>query len=221
MWNNHLYYAVTWEVEQRFGVEYQKESRSIFSAQLQDHLQKMDIDSEQIHSIFEVGCSFGYQLWHMESDLFTSATKIGGLDIDEYAIENGRKYLESLGSKIELKCGDMERLDDFMGSECHDVIICTGTLMYLDQDSACAVVGSMLKHTKTILGLVGIAHPAPLPNRPRHAHPRGATVRATRPAWGFGVGPGDAAGRSQKGVEGVFPMLGALATLCGIDVISA
>ncbi len=59
LWNNHLFYAATYEIEQRFGAEKQKEPRRIFFSHLLDHLRKLDVAPERIQSVFEVGCSMG------------------------------------------------------------------------------------------------------------------------------------------------------------------
>ena len=159
LWNNHLFYAATYEIEQRFGAEKQKEPRRIFFSHLLDHLRKLDVAPERIQSVFEVGCSMGYQLRQLETEVFTYANRIGGLDIDEYAIKHGKMHLESLGSKVALIYGDMEKLDDLLDFNEYDIIICTGVLMYLSQENALAVVNSMLKRTKILLGLAGMAHP--------------------------------------------------------------
>ena len=46
--------------------------------------------ARSIKSIFDVGCSAGYLLRFMETELFPGATTLEGNDIDEYALANGR-----------------------------------------------------------------------------------------------------------------------------------
>lgn len=160
LWSNHLGYADTYEVALRFGHENVKESRKMFFSDLNDSLIKLGIrPSRDIMSVFEVGCSLGYQLRHMETDLFSSADRLEGIDIDAYAIQSGVKYLKSTGSKVQLMCADMEELDRLLGSEMYDIIVCSGVLMYLNENAAARVVDTMMSHTKIMLAFTGLAHP--------------------------------------------------------------
>jgi 2-polyprenyl-3-methyl-5-hydroxy-6-metoxy-1,4-benzoquinol methylase len=95
----------------------------------------------------------------METDMFPLANRLCGVDIDEYAIKQGSAHLQSLGSKIRLIHGDVEDLNDLLGPDRFDVVICTGVLMYLNQEAATAVVKSLLKHTNHIVGISGLADP--------------------------------------------------------------
>jgi len=160
LWTNHLGYAATYEVALRFGHENVKESRKMFFPDLTDNLIKLGIrPSRDITSVFEVGCSLGYQLRYMETDLFSSATNLEGIDIDKYAIQSGLEYLQSIGSKVQLICGDMEKLDSLMKNKMYDIIVCSGVLMYLNEDAAAQVVDTMMSHTKIMLAITGLAHP--------------------------------------------------------------
>ncbi len=114
---------------------------------------------EDITSVFEVGCSLGYQLRYFETDLFTSAVDLGGIDIDRYAVESGSEYLRSVGSKVQLRVADMEELSSLLKDKMYDIILCSGTLMYLDEKSASKVINVMLGRTKVMLVLTGPAHP--------------------------------------------------------------
>ena len=60
-----------------------------------------------VESVFDVGCSLGYVLRHVETEVFPSAACLRGVDVDRYAVETGNNYLRSLGSKIELVAGDV------------------------------------------------------------------------------------------------------------------
>lgn len=160
LWSSHLGYAATYEVALRFGHENVKESRKMFFSDLNDNLIKLGIcPSRDITSVFEVGCSLGYQLRHMETDLFSSAARLEGIDIDAYAIQSGSRYLKSIGSKVQLMCADMEELDSLMGSKMYDIIVCSGVLMYLNENVAARVVDTMMSHTKIMLAFTGLAHP--------------------------------------------------------------
>lgn len=160
LWSNHLGYAETYEVALRFGYENMKESRKMFFCDLNNHLIEVGIQPRRdIMSVFEVGCSLGYQLRYMETDLFSSATDLEGIDIDEYSIETGTEYLRSVGSKIRLICGDMESLGRFMKNKIYDIIVCSGVLMYVDEDAAVQVVDTMMRHTRIMAAFTGLAHP--------------------------------------------------------------
>ena len=161
LWSHHLSYAAPYEIKLRFGDENMRESRKTLFSDLRTHLSKISINPESdITSVFEVGCSLGYQLRYLETDLFPSATDLEGIDIDRYAIESGSEYLKSIGSKVQLMFADMEDLDSLLGYKMYDIIICSGTLMYLNEDAAFRIVRSMLHHTKTMLVLTGPAHEA-------------------------------------------------------------
>ena len=160
LWSNHMGYASPYEVTSKFGVENMEMSRKIFFSELREWLIERNINPEHdIKSVFEVGCSLGYQLRYMETELFTSATQLKGIDIDEYAIRSGSDYLERIMSKIRLKRADMEDIDSIMEGEIYDIIICSGVLMYLEEKAASRVVEIMLKHTNIMLAFTGLAHP--------------------------------------------------------------
>ncbi len=161
LWANHLSYAATYEPSLRFGEENMRESRRLFFSDLQGLLESMGIDpSREIGSVFELGCSLGYQLRHIETSLFPNASIIEGLDIDRYAIESGREHLSASGSKVELYCSDMESFEDVTGAKVYDIIICSGVLMYLSEEPAARLVRRMLKHTGKVLAFSGLAHRA-------------------------------------------------------------
>jgi len=160
LWSNHLAYSLTYEVDQRFGENKMVASRKAFISDLKSELRKMDIVPERdIQSVFEVGCSLGYQLRYFETELFHAATEITGIDIDRYAIEEGRRHLASAKSKVRLICGDMAQLDGLMDDRIYDVIVCTGVLMYLAQEDAALVVAAMLKHSRVLVAISDPGYP--------------------------------------------------------------
>jgi SAM-dependent methyltransferase len=145
----------------------------MFFSDLAKHLEEMSINlARDIHSVFEVGCSLGYQLRYCETDLFPSAMVIEGSDIDQYAIRSGSDYLGSIGSKVRLMRGDMEELDRYMKDRIYDITLCTGVLMYLDESAAFRVIDAVLRHTGVMLALTGLAHPAIDNSQLRHSVPR-------------------------------------------------
>ena len=159
-WENHLGYASTYEIDARFGYDNFNETRKILFNELQRHLRDRGLNpASDIHSVFEVGCSLGYLLRYMETDLFPNADYLGGIDIDQYAIDRGSAYLQGLDSKVELIRGDMESLEQVMQSRSYDIVFCPGVLMYLQQEHAKGVVDVMLKHSKKLLCITGLAHP--------------------------------------------------------------
>jgi len=156
LWSRHLSYADTYEVDERFGAGRMNGSRVIFFKALMDFLQDHGMN---VDSVFEVGSSLGYQLRFLETELLPEASSFMGIDIDEYSIEAGKKYLRELGSRVQLRCGDMGDMDAFMGGGPWDLTLCTGVLMYLCEEDAAGVVKKMLDHTGKVLAISGLAHP--------------------------------------------------------------
>lgn len=101
----------------------------------------------------------GYQLRYIETDLFPGAAELDGIDIDKEAIIKGSEYLRNKGSKIRLLCDDMRNLDRMLGAKIYDIIICTGVLMYLEEEEASRVVQEMLRHCRLMIAISGPAHP--------------------------------------------------------------
>jgi SAM-dependent methyltransferase len=159
LWSNHLSYAETYDVPSRFGRENMKGSRVLFFADLKQHLASVSLFPADVKSVFEVGCSLGYQLRSLETDLFPSATILDGVDIDAYAIQAGSEYLAGIGSKVRLTCQDMELLEKSLGSRQYDIILCTGVLMYLKEEDARRLVAVLLRHTRRMAAFSGLALP--------------------------------------------------------------
>lgn len=159
LWTHHLAYASSYEVDVRFGEERMKESRRLFFSDLMNHLTHMGIKpQEAVHSILEVGCSLGYQLRYVETDLFPEAAELSGVDIDKNAIIKGTAYLRNMGSKIQLICDDMGNLGHTLGDKIYDIILCTGVLMYLEEKEASRVVEEMLRHCRVMVAISGPAY---------------------------------------------------------------
>jgi SAM-dependent methyltransferase len=159
LWAHHLGYAAPYEVADRFGAEKMRLSRLAFFQELSKCMAASDISGERIGSVLEVGCSLGYQLRYLETDLFPRATLLEGIDIDDYAVRAGHEHLAALGSRVSLVCGDIQDLDRLVGPRAYDLILCTGVLMYLKQHDAVELVRNMLSRTRVMLAMAGLAHP--------------------------------------------------------------
>jgi len=160
LWLHHLVYASPYEVAAKFGDENIEKSRRMFFGELKNHLVEMKIAPEtDIRSVFEVGCSLGYLLRHLEKNVFKSATMIEGIDIDRYAVETGSEYLREIGSKVRIRFADMQDLEKELEGKCFDIVLCSGVLMYLEETHAAEVVRIMLRHTGIMLAMTGLAHP--------------------------------------------------------------
>jgi SAM-dependent methyltransferase len=157
LWAHHLGYAAPYEVAERFGAEKMRLSRLIFFQELRKCMDASGISGRRIRSVLEVGCSLGYQLRYLETDLFPEATLLQGIDIDDYAVRTGQEYLSSLGSRVSLVRGDIQDLDRLVSQRAYDLILCTGVLMYLKQHDATELVRNMLLRSRVMLAMAGLA----------------------------------------------------------------
>jgi SAM-dependent methyltransferase len=160
LWANHLAYADSYEVAQRFGEERIHPSRHLLFEQLLDLLRGSGVEpARDVASVLEVGGSMGYNLRHLERSCFPAARVLDGIDIDEYAIQEGARHLAAEGSKVRLLCGDMKDLPALLEGRRYDVTLCAGVLMYLQEADAADVVAEMLRHTRGVVAIAGLAHP--------------------------------------------------------------
>jgi SAM-dependent methyltransferase len=160
LWRHHLAYAETYEIALRFGYDKLNQTRRLFFAELPQRLAAAGVASARdVRSVLEVGCSLGYLLRYIETDVFPSATRLEGLDIDVRAIEEGARYLREQGSKIELHVGDMEEMRPILGDSRFDLVLGSGVLLYLDEPSAAKLVATMLRYTGKLLAITALAHP--------------------------------------------------------------
>jgi SAM-dependent methyltransferase len=158
LWSQHLGPASFYEAGHAFGADNLPLNRRMLFEDLKECLRLQNMNPmRDVKSIFEVGCSAGYLLRFMETDLFRAATTFEGIDIDEHMVEKGKAYLRACSSKIRLVCADMQYLERVMGERKYDVVLCAGVLCYLNEHAAADVVRIMLKHCN---GLVAIAIPA-------------------------------------------------------------
>ncbi len=160
LWEHHLFYAHTYETELRFGRENINGTRLMFFDDMVRVLREQGRDpARDIRSVFEVGCSLGYLLRHLETEVFPAAEVIQGSDIDAYAIERGRAHLAHLGSRVDLLHGDMASLSGSLAGRRYDVVFAAGVLLYLTEDAAGRLVADMLRHTRHLLAIAALAHP--------------------------------------------------------------
>jgi SAM-dependent methyltransferase len=159
LWSNHLAYAASYEVPQRFGASNINPSRHLLFQEILAHLKSGGIGPHGVGSIFEVGCSMGYLLRHLETDVFPSAAILHGLDIDRPAIEMGTAHLRSVQSKVRLFAADMDDTERIMGERSYDLVLCCGVLMYVSESAARRLVRTMLAHTRRMVGLICLAPP--------------------------------------------------------------
>jgi SAM-dependent methyltransferase len=163
LWAHHLGYAKFYEGANDFGIENLPRTRRMLFEDLKEcllHQSRVLEHARDVKSIFEVGCSAGYLLRFMETDIFPASTTLEGIDIDEYALEKGKAYLRAHASKIRLIYADMADLDRVMDERKYDLILCAGVLMYLHERAATNVVQSMLNHCSNLVAIAGLAHPA-------------------------------------------------------------
>lgn len=163
LWSHHLAYALYYGAAERFRTPIEASRVELF-ADLERHLRGLHVEPHDVDSVLDVGCSVGNNLRYLEERVFPSATVLHGIDIDHGAVADGSRYLASIGSRIDLKAGDMEDLDAVLGARTYDVVFCAGVLLYLDEQRAAAVVRSMLHRSKVVCAFAALAH-APFDNR--------------------------------------------------------
>jgi SAM-dependent methyltransferase len=156
LWRHHLGYAATYEVAERFGADRIHPTRLMLFA---DVRRVVAASGCAVESVFEVGCSMGYLLRHVETDVFPAAATLEGLDIDRRAVAQGSAWLAAQGSRVRLVARDMSELDTVLAGRRFDLVLCAGVLMYLGEAAAAAVVRTMLVGTRHLVALAGLAHP--------------------------------------------------------------
>jgi SAM-dependent methyltransferase len=177
LWANHLAYAASYEVPARFGSSNLNPGRRILFDEIDRHLRLCGVDSRRdVRSVFEVGCSMGYLLRHLELEVFPSASTLHGLDIDRYAIETGTTHLRSMQSGVKLFHADMAATRDVMGGRIYDVVICCGVLMYVNENTAEEVVRTMLLHAGRVVGIICLAPDGAPPQRSQPRTSDGAFI---------------------------------------------
>jgi len=160
LWSRHLAYARWYEECNEFGVENLRPTRKMLFDDLKACLVQNGINpSSDVKSVFDVGCSSGFLLRYMETDVFPAAKTLEGNDIDGPAIVRGEAYLREHGSKIHLINADMSELENILGGFKYDVVLCAAVLVYLNESAATEVVRTMFNHCNSVVAIYSIAHP--------------------------------------------------------------
>lgn len=158
LWSHHLAYAETYEVGLRFGPNGLHPSRRLLFEELTTAAHRVDLDlSHDVHSVFEVGCSLGYLLRHIEREVCPAAVELEGNDIDGHAIREGRAHLASMGSRVVLHHADLSQLESVFAGRRFDLVVCAGVLMYLREAEAATRVGLIMRHTGRLAAFAGLA----------------------------------------------------------------
>jgi SAM-dependent methyltransferase len=159
LWSNHLAYARTYEVHRRFGAANINVTRHLLLDGVTRHLRSRGLDPRrEVRSVFDIGCSMGYLLRHLETDIFPGATLLHGLDIDAYAVTAGSAHLAAWRSRVRLIRADLETAAGAMGDRIYDLVLCCGVLMYVNEDTAFAVIRTMMNRAR-LAGLICLAPP--------------------------------------------------------------
>jgi SAM-dependent methyltransferase len=159
LWAHHFMGYARWYDSEKelFAPEQMQPSRSMFFNDLAAALREMDLPPSNVRSILEVGCSLGYLLRYLETEMFPDCQDIVGIDIDAVAVGKGKEHLKQVGSKVALAQGDMEDLDRILGSRKFDLVYAAGVLSYLDEGDAARMVSILLRRANKVLALAGLA----------------------------------------------------------------
>jgi SAM-dependent methyltransferase len=159
LWKHHFMGYARWydSEDELFSTEQMQPSRRLFFDDLLSVVRELGLQPPDIRSILEAGCSLGYLLRYLETEMFPGCQDIVGIDIDAPAICKGKEYLKQVGSKVVLAHGDMEDLDRLLGSRTFDFVFAAGVLSYLDERDAARVVSILLHRTNRILAFAGLA----------------------------------------------------------------
>ena len=98
LWSHHLAYAESYDAERRFGAGNLNATRRLLFDELRQALDTIAKRPNDVRSVLEVGCSLGYLLRHLETELFPGATMLDGVDIDARAIAEGSAWLARAGT---------------------------------------------------------------------------------------------------------------------------
>jgi SAM-dependent methyltransferase len=178
LWSNHLAYAARYEIEKKFQPHHINPTRHILFRQIVEYYKARGLDArEQVRSVFDLGCSLGYLLRHLEVNVLPSAAALHGIDIDRYAVQTGMAYLRSVRSRAELFEADLNKAGDLMRRHRYDLALCCGVLMYVNEDTARSALQAMFAHCRQLVGLIALAH-----GTRRHAR-SGSEVRPSDGAY--------------------------------------
>jgi len=159
LWMHHFMGYARWydSEEELFSITQMQPSRRLFFDDLRDVIRELGLRSSDIRSVLEVGCSLGYLLRYLETEMFPACQEFVGMDIDGPAIRKGQTYLKQLGSKVCLMQGDMEDVERLLGNRSFDLVFAAGVLSYLDEPNATRLVSILLQRTNKVLAFAGLA----------------------------------------------------------------
>lgn len=158
-WRHHAAFPEIYHPDLRFAPEALDRARLDLFEDLTECLRSLGIDPLGIKSVLEVGSSLGYLLRHVEINVFPSASVLDGVDIDQFAVEEGNAALRRVGSRVQLHHLDATELGAFLRGRSYDIVLCAGVLMYLNEVEAGRLVATMLKATDVAMAITGVAHP--------------------------------------------------------------
>lgn len=158
-WSNHFMGYARWydSEEELFAFEQMQPTRVQLFEDLISVLDAQNVSRSDVRSVLEVGCSLGYLLRYLETNVFPDCPDIVGIDIDAPAIEKGQRFLAEAGSRVVLRAGDMERVDSLVGPRTFDITLAAGVLSYLNEDDASRMVERLLSRTRKVIALAGLA----------------------------------------------------------------
>jgi SAM-dependent methyltransferase len=162
-WEHHLALYGRWydslEMFHARKLNGTREANHLFMDDLTRVLSELGfVNDSRIQSVLDVGCSLGYVLRQLETDMFPDAESMVGIDIDREATRVGRQYLQGVGSRVELIQGDLAKIGTLISDRKFDFSLATGSLSYLSGDDASAAVGQILDRTRKLVALVGLAN---------------------------------------------------------------
>lgn len=104
------------------------------------------LNYSKINSFLEIGCGDGPNLY-LVSKKFPNS-KITGIDINPWSIENGIKWLKHEGvSNIKLSVGKADKLEEFH-DDSFDIVFTDAVLMYIGPDKIRKVMKEMIRIAK-------------------------------------------------------------------------
>ncbi len=161
VWTNHIGPAKEYEKTNPFDTRRLLAIHRMIFDDVIHELKIRNLDPlKDIKSVCDVGCATGHLLRYMETQMFPSAERLVGIDIDAHAIMKGSSVLRKVGSKVNLICADIANLERYLADEQFDLIFCMGVLVCVSAELARKLVDLMLKHARLVVAFSGPANPA-------------------------------------------------------------
>lgn len=161
VWTNHIGPAKQYEKTNPFDTSRLLATHRMIFDDVIQQLKIRNLDPQKdIKSVCDVGCATGHLLRYMETQLFPSAERLVGFDIDAHAITKGSSVLRDAGSKVNLICADIANLERYLADQQFDIIFSMGVLVCVSEELARKLVDVMLKHARVMVAFSGPANPA-------------------------------------------------------------